>query len=73
MQFKVRTLYAVLFYTLACWLAYLTKPTFLFQKDGSLRRLGMQEGETMFSAVIILSSAAIASYYTFVVIDLVVQ
>ena len=73
MKIKSRTIYALIFYLLLCTLAYISKPLFLFRPDGQLRRLGMREEETMFSAVILLGAVAIVSYYVFVLIDFVFE
>jgi hypothetical protein len=73
MRFKARTLYAFAFYVLVCVLAYVAKPSFLFHPDGSLRRLGMRDDESMFSAMVLISVAAIVSYYVFVMIDVIFE
>lgn len=73
MRFTSRTAYACLFFVLVCALAYVTKPAFLFHPDGSLRRLGTRDDESMFSAVVMLSVIAIVSYYVFVMIDVVTR
>lgn len=73
MQIKSRLVYATLFYLLVSLLVFVSKPRLLFHEDGSLRRVGLSNDETLFGSLVICAVAAIASFYMFVIIDLALE
>jgi hypothetical protein len=71
MKFNARLLYAIVFFVLLIALIFTTKPSLIFNPDGSLKPYGIGEDKTMFSFGVFTVVLAILSFYFFCVIDLI--
>lgn len=71
MKFNTRVLYAVVFFVLLIALVFTSKPSIIFNKDGSLKPYGIGEDKTMFSFGVFTVVLAILSFYFFCVIDII--
>lgn len=69
MKIHTRATYSIAFYALACVLIYVAKPRMLFKEDGSLRRIGTNEDESMLASIVFIAFLAIVSFYLFVAIE----
>lgn len=68
-----RVFYSVFFYVLVMVLLVVAKPKMMFQKDGEIKRYGVEPGETIFSLGVVSVVLAIVSFYIFAVIDFLFQ
>jgi hypothetical protein len=68
MKFQ-RIVYSVTFYVLLMTLVIMWKPEMLFDKDGDIRRYGVEHGNTIFSFGVVSIVLAIACFYAFALID----
>lgn len=66
-----RIVYSVIFFMLLMTLAYVAKPTLMFEKDDSIRKFGLNKKETIFSLGVFTTVSAILSFYSFCMIDLI--
>lgn len=66
-----RVIYSVVFYILVMVLLVVSKPSVIFEKDGSIRQFGVGMDKTMFSLGVFCVVLAVMSFYIFCVIDLV--
>ena len=66
-----RIVYSVVFYVLLMVLITISKPSVIFEKDGSLKLFGVGYDKTMFSFGVFSVVLAIVSFYIFCIIDLV--
>lgn len=66
-----RIIYSILFYILLMVLITISKPSVIFEKDGSLKMFGVGYDKTMFSFGVFSVVLAILSFYVFCIIDLV--
>lgn len=66
-----RVIYSLLFYVLLMILVFVSKPSIMFDKTGSIKQFGIGDDKTMFSLGVITSVVAIISFYTFCVIDII--
>lgn len=71
MKLNTRLLYAIVFFILLIALLFTTKPSLIFNQDGSLKPYGVGEDKTMFSFGVFTVVLAILSFYFFCIIDLV--
>lgn len=71
MNINTRLLYAIAFFVLLVALLYSTKPSIVFNKDGSLKPYGIGDSKTMFSFGVLTVVLAILSFYFFCVIDII--
>lgn len=71
MKFNPRLLYAIVFFILLIALIFTSKPSLIFNQDGSLKPYGIGEDKTMFSFGVFTVVLAILSFYFFCVIDLI--
>ena len=71
MKFNTRLLYAIVFFILLIALVFTSKPSLVFNKDGSIKPYGIGEDKTMFSFGVFTVVLAILSFYFFCVIDLI--
>lgn len=71
MKFNTRLLYAIVFFVLLIALIFTSKPSLIFNKDGSIKPYGIGEDKTMFSFGVFTVVLAILSFYFFCVIDLI--
>lgn len=66
-----RIVYALLFYILLIILVIVSKPSVMFEKDGSIRPFGVGEEKTMFSLGVFSIVFAILSFYIFCLVDMI--
>ena len=66
-----RIMYSVGFFVMLMILAYLVKPTLMFEKDDTIRKFGLNKTDTIFSLGVFTSVSAIVSFYSFCMIDLI--
>jgi hypothetical protein len=66
-----RVIYSLLFFVLLMILIAVSKPSIVFNPDGSLKEFGIGDDKTMFSLGVFTVVVAIISFYTFCIIDLV--
>ena len=66
-----RIVYSIVFYVLLMVLIAISKPSVIFEKDGSLKLFGVGYDKTMFSFGVFSVVLAIVSFYVFCIIDLV--
>lgn len=66
-----RIVYALLFYILLIILVIVSKPSVMFEKDGSIRPFGVGEDKTMFSLGVFSIVFAIVSFYIFCLVDMI--
>lgn len=66
-----RIVYALLFYILLIVLLIVSKPSVMFERDGSIRPFGVGEDKTMFSLGVFSMVLAIVSFYIFCLIDMI--
>lgn len=66
-----RVVYSVAFYVLLMILLFLSKPTVMFDTDGTLRPFGVGYDKTMFSFGVFTVVVAVLSFYIFCIIDIV--
>ena len=71
MKLNPRLLYAIVFFVLLIALIFTSKPSLIFNKDGSLKPYGIGEDKTMFSFGVFTVVLAILSFYFFCVIDII--
>lgn len=71
--FNTRVIYATLFYVLLIVLIVISKPSILFNIDGSIKPFGIGEEKTMFSLGVFTVVISILSFYVFCLIDLIFQ
>ena len=70
---STRLLLSLLFYVLFVFILLMTKPSFLFDKDGNIIAFGVGQHKTIFSLGSVIVVFAIICFYLFAVIDLVFQ
>jgi hypothetical protein len=70
-KLNTRLLYAIAFFVLLIMLIFTSKPTMIFNKDGTLKPFGIGEEKTMFSFGVFTVVLAILSFYFFCIIDLI--
>ena len=68
-----RVIYSVLFFVLLVMLLIVTKPSFAFAPDGSVKPFGVGEGKTVFSLGTMVGCMAIICFYVFCLIDIVLK
>lgn len=66
-----RIIYSIVFYILLMILIYTSKPSFMFESDGSIKHFGLGIDKTMFSFGVFAVVLAIMSFYLFCIIDLI--
>lgn len=66
-----RIVYALLFYILLIILVIVSKPSVMFERDGSIRPFGVGEDKTMFSLGVFSIVFAILSFYIFCLVDMI--
>lgn len=66
-----RIVYSVAFYVLVMVLLVTSRPSYIFERDGSIKPFGVGYEKTMFSLGVFSVVLAIFSFYLFCVIDLV--
>ena len=69
MELNMRLVYAITFYLLLMALIYVSRPSFIFNKDGSRKNFGVGKNKTIYSLGVIVAIGAIMSYYIIVIID----
>lgn len=70
-QLSSRVIYSVLFYILFSLLIIVSKPSVMFDQNGSLKPFGVGNDKSIFPLGVFVVVAAIVSYYIFCIIDLV--
>lgn len=68
---NTRIIYAILFYILLIVLIIISRPSIMFESDGSIKQFGIGEEKTMFSLGVFTVVLAILSFYIFCMIDLI--
>lgn len=68
---STRVVYSVLFYILVMMLIIVSKPSVIFERDGSIKPFGVGIDKTMFSMGVFAVVGAVISFYVFCIIDLV--
>lgn len=68
---NTRIVYSIVFYVLVMTLIVVSRPSVVFEKDGSLRPYGVGMDKTMFSFGVFAVVMAVLSFYMFCVIDLI--
>lgn len=68
---NTRIIYSILFYVLLLILIVISKPSVIFNKDGSIKQFGMGDNKTMFSLGVFTIVLAIISFYIFCLIDMI--
>ena len=66
-----RVIYSILFYVLVMMLIVVSRPSVIFERDGSMKPFGVGMDKTMFSMGVFAVVLAIMSFYVFCIIDLV--
>lgn len=66
-----RVIYSLMFYVLIMTLLLVSKPDLMFEKDGTIKAFGVGSQKTVFSFGVFTVVVAIASFYTFTLIDIV--
>ena len=66
-----RIVYSIVFYVLLMMLIVLSKPSVVFEYDGTLKTFGIGYDKTMFSFGVFSVVLAVLSFYIFCIIDLV--
>lgn len=66
-----RVVYSLMFFLLLMVLIVVSKPSMIFNREGSLKQFGIGEEKTMFSLGVLTVVLAILSFYTFCIIDIV--
>ena len=66
-----RVIYSLMFYSLIMTLLLVSKPDVMFEKDGNIKAFGVGSEKTVFSFGVFTVVIAIASFYTFTLIDIV--
>lgn len=67
-----RISYSVLVFVLSMILLFLIKPSIAFDKEGKLRKFGVNDrGSTIYSVGVLTICLAVVTYYSFCVIDIV--
>jgi len=70
MELSSRIFYGIAFYVLIMALIIVSKPAFIFNKDGSLKQFGLSKTESMISIGMVSSILAIVSFYGFCLVDI---
>ncbi len=68
---NTRVIYAILFYILLIVLIIISRPSIMFESDGSIKQFGIGEEKTMFSLGVFTVILAVVSFYIFCMIDLI--
>ena len=68
---NTRIIYAILFYILLIVLIIISRPSIMFETDGSIKSFGIGEEKTMFSLGVFTVVLAVLSFYIFCMIDLI--
>lgn len=68
---NTRIIYSILFYVLLLILIVISKPSVIFNKDGSIKHFGIGDNKTMFSLGVFTIVLAIISFYIFCLIDMI--
>lgn len=69
-----RIAYSILVFTLSMVLLFIVKPKIAFDSNGSLRKFGVNEsGSTIYSVGVLTACISIIIFYSFCVIDLVLD
>lgn len=68
-----RVVYSVLFYVLCILLVIVSKPSLVFQQDGSVKPFGVGNEKTVFPLGVFVVVGAIVSFYLFTLIDIIYQ
>ena len=75
MIINTRIIYAILFYVLLIVLIVISKPSVIFEKDGTIKPFGIDiygdGNKTMFSLGIFSVTLAVVSFYIFAMIDMI--
>lgn len=66
-----RIVYALLFYILLIVLVIVSKPSVMFERDGSIKPFGVGDDKTMFSLGVFSIVFAILSFYIFCLVDMI--
>jgi hypothetical protein len=66
-----RVIYSLMFYVLIMTLLMVSKPDIMFMKDGTIKPFGVGTQKTVFSFGVFTIVVAIASFYTFTLIDII--
>lgn len=65
-----RLFMSTIFFTLSMLLIAITKPTFLFNTDGTLKEFGLDDNQTIYSLGVFVVTICIIIFYIFSMIDL---
>lgn len=65
-----RLLFSIIVLILCMLLIHINKPSFIFDKDGSIKEFGTGEHKSVYSLGVVASIISITSFYTFSLIDL---
>ncbi len=68
---NTRIIYSILFYILLIVLIIISRPSIMFEEDGSIKDFGIGDDKTMFSLGVFTVVLAILSFYIFCMIDLI--
>lgn len=71
MVLHVRVIYGTLFFVMFMTLLAVSRPPWLFQKDGTVIPFGVGPGKTLFSLGSVTVACALLSIFAFALIDLV--
>ena len=64
-------IYTIMFYTLIGSLLFAAKPSLMFDRQGNFKSFGIGKSKTLFSFGILVTVAAMVSFYLFTIIDIV--
>jgi hypothetical protein len=65
-----RLVLSVMFFCLVMLLTMTTKPSFVFNSDGSIKEFGLDENQTIYSLGVLVVTLCIIIFYIFSMIDL---
>lgn len=71
MNISSRVIYSILFFSLLLVLLFISKPSVMFDEDGSLKDFGIGTDKTMFSFGVFTVVLAIISFYIFTLLDII--
>ena len=68
-----RVVYSVMFYGLAMTLLIVSKPSYVFDRNGAVRGFGAGPHKTMYSLGVVSIVGAIFCFYIFAMLDMIFQ
>ena len=68
---NLRIVHSVLFYILFMILLFISRPSVIFEKNGTIKPFGIGHDKTMFSFGVFSVVIAVLSFYIFCIIDLI--